>query len=65
MKIQLCPFSLQLPDLVLCKNKPLSKNLALPCPLSFFLILPFCYHLGVLFITLFCGFFCSNILNTN
>ena len=67
MKIQLCPFSLQLPDLVLCKSKHLSKNLALPRPLSysFFLILPFRHHLGVLFITLFFGVFCSNILNTN
>lgn len=67
MKIQLCPFCLQLPDLMRCKSKPLSKNLTLPHPLSysFFLILPFCHHLGVLFIALFCGGFCSNILNTN
>lgn len=59
MKIQLCPFSLQLPDLVLCENKPLSKILALPRPLSysFFLILPFHHHLGLPFITLFCGVF--------
>lgn len=67
MKIQLCPFSLQLPDLVLCKSKPLSKNFTVPHPLSylFFLILPFHRHLGVLFIILFCEVFCSNVLNTN
>lgn len=59
MKIQLCPFSQPLPDLVLYKSKPLSKNRALPHPLSysFFLIVPFRHHLGVLFIVLFCGFF--------
>ena len=59
MKIQLCSCSPQLPDLLLCKSKPLSNNLVLPCPLaySFFLILRFRHHLGVLFITLFCGVF--------
>lgn len=46
MKIQLCPFSLQMPDPLLCKSKPVSKKLALPHAFSysFLLILAFRCH---------------------
>lgn len=60
MKIQLCPFSLQLPDLVLCKNKPLSKNLTLPHALSysFLFILPSrCHPWGSSHLFVLWGFF--------
>lgn len=68
MKIQLCLFSMQLPNLMLCKSKPPSKNLALPSSTfihSLFLILPFHLHPGVLFVALLCAFLCSSVLNTN
>lgn len=41
MKIQLGPFSEQLPDLALDESKPLSKNLSLLSPLSYSFILSF------------------------
>lgn len=48
MKIQLGPFSEQLPDLALHESKPLSKNLSLLSPLScsFILSFPFIVILG-------------------